>query len=120
MEIGGTDVVFPVKDATAAMRAFVRIVRDRWPDAMYEDVETGVKHDLGTPVGTVREVFVYRDAEAEAAWAYDCPASPDDSMLYLIARPESGDFTVVCDDPDTDEMRTMFDTFRAWLRRTSR
>jgi len=105
--IGGNDVVFPAVGDSAVLEACARIVGRHWPDIRFEDAITGDKYQrLGDiPLGRVRELLAYPNADAEAAWDADRPDSPENSMLYLIVRPE--DVTVVLDNPDTAEMRSI-------------
>lgn len=113
--IGGNDIVFPAVGDSAALEACARIVGRHWPNIRFEDALTGDKYPrLGDiPLGRVRELLAYPNAEAEAAWDADNPASPENSMLYLIVRPE--DITVVLDNPDTAEMRSILDAIHDWL-----
>ncbi|HEY7329946.1 MAG TPA: hypothetical protein VH592_20085 [Gemmataceae bacterium] len=113
--IGGVDVVIPAVGDGAALEACVRIVQRCWPHARFEDVETGEKYAWygDIPLGRVRELFAYSDAQAEAAWDADRPDSPPNSMLYLILSPDF--VTVVIDDPNTAEMRAMLESFRTIL-----
>ena len=87
--IGGNDIVIPAVGDSAALEACLRIVRRHWPHARFEDAITGDKYSLygDIPLGRVREVIAYPDADAEAAWDADSPDSPPNSMLYLIASP---------------------------------
>jgi hypothetical protein len=113
--IGGNDIVFPAVGDAASFEACARLVRRSWPNARFEDAITGDKyHYLGEiPFGKVRELLAYPNADAEAAWDADSPDSPENSMLYLIVRPE--DVTVVLDNPDTAEMRSILGAIRALL-----
>ena len=113
--IGGNDIVFPAVGDSAALEACARIVGRRWPNIRFEDAITGDKYQrLGDiPFGKVRELLAYPNAEAEAAWDADSPDSPENSMLYLIARP--ADITVVLDNPNTAEMRSILEAIRDLL-----
>ncbi len=110
--IGGNDIVFPAVGDSAALEACARVVGRYWPDVRFEDAITGDKYrQFGdVPFGRVRELLIYPSAEAEAAWDADSPDSPENSMLYLIVRPE--DMTIVVDNPDTVEMRSILDAIR--------
>jgi hypothetical protein len=105
--IGGNDIVFPAVGDPASLEACARIVRRHWPDVRFEDAITGVKYERldDIPFGMVRELLAYPDADAEAAWDAESPDSAENSMLYLIVRPD--DITVVLDNPDTAEMRSI-------------
>jgi hypothetical protein len=113
--IGGNDVVFPAVGDSAALEACARIIGRHWPDVRFEDAITGDKYEnLGEiPFEKVRELLAYPDADAEAAWDLDSPDSPENSMLYLIARPD--DITVVLDNPNTAEMQSILSAIRDTL-----
>ena len=113
--IGGTDVVLPVVGDPDSLEACARIVHRHWPEARFEDAITGDKYDRPgeIPYGRVRELLVYPDAEAEAAWDGDHPDSPENSMLSLIARPE--DLTIVLDNPETPKMESILSEIREIL-----
>jgi hypothetical protein len=115
--IGGVDIVIPTVGNAAALEAGARIVQRYWPNAKFEDAETGEKYaNYGDiPFGRIHELFAYSDAQAEAAWDADREDSPPNSMLYLIRSPDS--LTVVLDDPNTADMQAMLDEFRTILQR---
>src|SRR5437899_1493366 len=113
--IGGNDIVFPAIGDSATLEACARIVGERWPQVRFEDAITGDKYNRleGIPFGIVQELLAYPNADAEKAWDTDSPNSPENSMLYLIVRPE--DITVVLDNPDTVEMRSILNAIKDWL-----
>jgi hypothetical protein len=108
--IGGSDIVIPAVGGPAALEACARIVKQNWPNARFENAVTGEKYERldDIPFAAVRELLVYPDAQAEAAWDADSPDSPENSMLNLIVSPES--ITVVTDNPDTPNMRSILDS----------
>jgi len=99
----------------AALEACVRIVQRHWPHARVEDAITGDKYiRFGEiPLGRVRELLVYPNSDAEAAWDADSPDSPTNSMLYLILSPNF--ITVVLDDPTTADMRSILTSIRRMM-----
>ncbi len=113
--IGGTDIVIPAVGDPAALEACARIVQRRWPHARFEDAETGEKYARygDIPLGHVRELFAYHDAQAEAEWDADSPNSPRNSMLYLILSPDF--ITAVLDDPNTAEMAAILESIRKMM-----
>jgi len=113
--IGGSDMVFPAVGDAATLEACARIVARRWPDVRFEDAVTGDKYPRLSeiPFGKIRQLLAYPNAGAEAAWDADSPDSPENSMLLLIARPD--DFTVVLDNPETAEMRSLLDAIHNLL-----
>lgn len=113
--IGGVDVVIPAVGDAAALEACLRIVKRRWPHARFENAETGEKYARyeEIPLGRLRELFAYSDAQAEALWDADRDDSPPNSMLYLILSPDF--ITVVLDDPNTADMQAMLESLREIL-----
>jgi hypothetical protein len=113
--IGGNDIVFPAVGDAASLEACARIVHRHWPNARFEDAVTGEKYPcLGDiAFGRVREILAYPNAEAEAAWDRDSSDSAENSMLYLIVRPE--ELTVVVDNPDTAEMQSILNAIQDLL-----
>lgn len=113
--IGGIDVVIPAVGDAAALEACLRIVQRQWPHARFEDAESGEKYARydDIPLGRVRELFAYSDAQAESSWDADRDDSPPNSMLYLILSSEF--LTVVLDDPNTADMQVMLESFRMIL-----
>ncbi len=113
--IGGTDVVIRAKDEPETLDACVRIIREYWPHAQFEDALTGEKynryHELS--FGQLRELFVYPDAMAESAWDRSDGNAATNSILYLILSPQS--VTVVVDDPATEPMRSLLASIQSIL-----
>ncbi len=107
--IGGNDIVIPAVGDSAALEACLRIVQRHWPHARFEDALTGDKYSRcgEIPLGRVREVLAYPDADAEAAWDADSPDSPPNSMLYLIVSPNF--ITAVLDDPTAADMHSILE-----------
>src|SRR2546421_10609228 len=85
--IGGTDVVIPAVGNPAALDACVRIVHHHWPEARFEDALNGKKYTTfaAIPIGRVRELFIYRDTGAEAAWDAENHDAAPNTMIYLIS-----------------------------------
>jgi hypothetical protein len=110
--IGGTDVVIPGTGDSAALETCARVIQGLWPAARFEDAETGESFSSADeiPAERVRELFVYSNASAEAAWNADDPETPSNSMLYLIFLPDS--VTAVVEDASTPQMRAILDSIR--------
>jgi hypothetical protein len=102
--IGGKDIVIPAVGSPASLDACARVVQRQWPEARFEDAETGEKYSSygDIPLGRVRQLLAYPSADAEALWDADSADSPVNSMLYLILGDHS--LTVVLDDPTVGEM----------------
>jgi hypothetical protein len=113
--IGGTDIVIPTKGDCEALDACVRIIREYWPQATFENALTAEKHNHyeELPFGHLRELFVYPDAVAEKAWDQGEANAATNSMLYLILSPDH--VTVVLDDPNTEPMRSMLKSIQSSL-----
>lgn len=113
--IGGTDIVMPATGDAAALDICARIIRHYWPRARFEDAVTGEKYDdyAHIPLGCVRELFVFQDPEAEAAWDADDANSPENTLLYCLLRKDS--MTVVVDNPELEEMRSILASLHASL-----
>lgn len=113
--IGGKDIVIPAAATPASLDACVRIVQRQWPNARFEDAETGEKYSTyqELPVGRIRELLVYNSAEAESAWDDDRDDAPLNSMLYFILGEQS--VTVVVDDPDSGDMPLILEGIRSLM-----
>ncbi len=113
--IGGSDIVFPAIGDCTSLEACVRLVSRFWPSVRLEDAITGDKFTrIGdVPFERVRELLLYADSNAEASWDADRDDSPENSMLYLIVRPQ--DITVVVDNPRTLEMQSILNAIREML-----
>jgi hypothetical protein len=113
--IGGNDIVIPALGDAAALHACARIVLHHWPHARFEDAVSGDKYDgiADIPLGRVKELLAYPDAEAEAAWDADKPDSPENSMLYLILSDHC--VTAVLDNPDAPVMHSILEAIRKIL-----
>lgn len=113
--IGGKDVVMPAVGSPASLDACVRVVRQQWPNARFEDAETGEKYlsygDI--PIGRIRHLLAYPNAQAESQWDADSSDSPVNSMLYLILSENS--VTAVLDDPNVGEMPAILKGIRTML-----
>ena len=113
--IDGSDIVIPAKGDPETLDACVRIIREYWPQATFEDALNGDKygHYAGLPFGRLRELFVYPDASAEKAWDQGDASAATNTMLYLILSP--GQLTVTLDDPNSEQMRSMLESIRSRL-----
>ena len=98
--IGGVDVIMKAPSGPQALEVCVRAIRRHWPEARYENAETGDKfrHYRMVPFGQLSELLVYVDPKAEASWDADSSDSPVNSMIYLISSAHS--VTAVVDDPN--------------------
>ena len=113
--IGGKDIVIPAVGAPASLDACARIVQRQWPHARFEDAETGEKYSTygDIPIGQIKHLLAYPNAEAQAMWDDDSPDSPVNSMLYLILLENS--VTAVLDDPNLGEMPAIIEGIRTMM-----
>ena len=113
--IGGSDIVFPAVGDSAVLAACARILGRHWPEIRFEDAITGDKYRRADdiPFGRVRDLLAYANPDAESAWDAGSPDSPENSMLYLLARPSQ--VTVVVDDPNTAEMQSVLNSIQELL-----
>ncbi len=113
--IGGKDIVIPAVGSPASLDACVRVVQREWPHARFEDAETGKKYSTygDIPIGQIRHLLAYPNAEAEDLWDADSPDSPVNSMLYLILSENS--VTAVLDDPNAGEMPAILEGIRTMM-----
>jgi hypothetical protein len=113
--IGGTDIVMPAVGTPASLDACARVVQRQWPNARFENAETGEKYAAyaDIPIGRIRHLLAYPNAEAEALWDADSPDSPANSMLYLILSEQS--VTAVLDDPNAGEMPAILEGIKTMM-----
>ena len=115
--IGGVDVVIPTKGDPESLDACVRMIREYWSKARFENALTGEKYDRyeDLPFGCLREVFVYPDEPAERAWDQGDANAASNSMLYLILSPDH--VTIILDDPKPKQMQSMLESIQRILAR---
>ena len=83
------------------MEVAARIVRQFWPNAIFENGLTGDRYESFTdiPFRETEELFVYRDVAAADAWdAEGAIPSLYNTMIHVIADP--GYITIVVDEKD--------------------
>jgi hypothetical protein len=114
--IGGTDIVIPWRGDPAVLKECVHIIQQHWPQARFENALTGEKCPSYADValGAVRELLAYRDASSEALWDADGAYASANTMIYLILSSDC--LTVVLDDPNTEEMRSLLEALRKTLQ----
>ncbi len=113
--IGGKDIVIPALGSPASLDACARVVQRQWPHARFEDAETGKKYSTygDIPIGQIRHLLAYPNAQAEDLWDADSPDSPVNSMLYLILSENA--VTAVLDDPNFGEMPAILEGIKTML-----
>jgi hypothetical protein len=65
----------------------------------------------------MREVFVYRNPTAEAAWGADEPEASLNTMIYLILSDKY--VTAVVDDPNAPEIKPILQSIQEALAKDS-
>jgi hypothetical protein len=124
--IGGTDVVFWVRDDLPAAELILSTVRRHWPQFVFQNAEDAsplpAPNGSGVPQPSGREFFVYKDGSAARNWQEDgaVPANAN-TMLHVILghgrKPEAGlrSLTLVCDE-QTGEMNSIIDDIKRTFR----
>lgn len=120
--VSGTDVTYWAQmNSAEALEVSARAVAFRWRQAVIEDADTGHVYPcvLDVPFSTVREMFIFRDLQARAAWNEKggIPATAN-AMLHMLAEHDS--VTVVVDDPEALEIAALLKAIRSSLRDKSR
>lgn len=115
--IGGVDIEIPTLAGRSSLDYCVRAILRFWPRPLFEDGDTGERFSefRQLPVGNLRELLVYRDAETAAKWdALGAVPELQDTMVHLLS--DEGYVTIVVDNPESDEMSRLLETLRTGLR----
>ena len=115
--IGGTDIILKTRHERVAMDLAVRAIRLAWEHAVFEDADTGETFNnyANLPLRGREELFIYRDADAQAIWKEVGPdPSVDGTMIFLIAR--RGELTIGLDDEPSPSTLSIVDVIRQSLR----
>lgn len=111
--IGGIETSVPTPGESDSLHAAVRVIRQYWPNAVFENGDTGDPYGefWQIPFGELNEIFVYRDQSIADRWdAEGAVAELRNTMIHLIA---DGDvLTVVVDEKD-DEMTNVIASVRS-------
>jgi hypothetical protein len=111
--IGGTDIIMPSLGGPVALDAAIRAISRHWPEAVYEDANTGdvLRHYSEISFASLQQVFVYRDAEAQRIWD-ELGADPavEHDMVYLLLGEKR--MTAVVSDPGNAETGLILDSVR--------
>ena len=99
--IGGIDIRLPTRAGDVAVQVAVRAIREHWPDAVFENGDTGDGYDRfwQIPFGELDEIFVYRDSNARQGWDTE-GAVPElyNTMIHVIGDEDM--ITLVVDQKD--------------------
>ena len=116
--IGGVEIEMPAKDCGMAIEVAARAVWQHWPHAAFEDATTGQRFDQfhEIPFGTLDEIFVYRDAQADDVWdAVGAIPAVHNTMIHILV--DEGLLTLVVDQSD-NEMQQVAAAVRSALEKT--
>lgn len=98
--LGGTDITCRAQMHPAeSLEVVARAAVFAWRNAVFEDAESGAAHDCigDVPFSGMRELFVFRDPQARAAWDSEGgTAENSNTMLHVLA--DSDSVTIVVDD----------------------
>lgn len=113
--IGGVDISVPTKAGALSLEASVRVVRQLWIDAVYENAETGERYPSfeDIPFGRLEEVFIYRNLRAADLWE-ERGAVPEalNSMVHLFS---DNDLLTLVVDEVNPEMEQLSNAIRSQL-----
>lgn len=115
--IGGSDIHIQTGAGKCALEYCIRAAMQSWPQAVFEDGETGRHFDSfwDLPIGDLTEVFVYRDKVAADHWdAEGAIPGLEETMIHLIHQ--DGSITIVVDDPDSSDTSRLLATIAKGLR----
>lgn len=115
--IGGTDITIPTAAGLSAIDLAIRLLRMRWPNAVFEDAINGSVFNRYADLAFrfVRELFVYRDEVARQQWE-ELGADPSNvnTMVHLLVSPST--LTVVVDNLDDAMIRETVAAIESALR----
>ena len=115
--IGGTDITIPTAAGLSAIDLAIRLLRMRWPNAVYEDAINGTVFHRYADLAFrfLRELFVYRDEAARQQWE-ELGADPShaNTMVHLLVSPST--LTLVVDSLDDEKMRETVAAIESALR----
>ena len=102
--IAGIDIRIPTRLGTASVEVAVRVIKQVWPHAVFENGLTGERYHRfqQIPFGKIEEIFVYRDRASADVWDEEgaVPAASN-SMIHVIA---DEDMVTLVVDENTNEM----------------
>jgi hypothetical protein len=119
--IGGEDFIIPVTTGPLALELAVRAVHSTWPQAVFEDAETGRRFPkmASIPFTKCKEIFIYKDAQAADQWEeLGADKTLIDTMIHLMIS--SGSLTVVVDHNPSKSMKSLVAQIKEAVGRKSR
>jgi len=115
--IGGCDITIPSPAGITGLDACLRVIRLKWPSAVFQDADHGELVDYGDLVVSprTRDLFAYRDRESAVRWeTLGADPSLRDTLIHLKPSPER--LTVVVDAEPSKEMVSMVALIRDTMR----
>jgi hypothetical protein len=114
--IGGTDITIPTVAGAAALDFCLRVTLEEWPNAVFEDANTGRRFNeyQSLPLGHLTEVFVFQDQKIAGEWdEHGARPELENTMLHIILSESS--ITLVMDDPTSSTMQLLLAAIRDGL-----
>lgn len=115
--IGGQDIEIPTAQGSCALDFAARAVRERWPDAVFEDAQTGELFADYSDLQLVRttEIFAYKDKLAKSKWdELGADESLVGTMIHIL---QSGSrITLVVDSEPSGEVLSLVNAIQDGLR----
>jgi len=118
--IGGHDIIVPTHGDSAALDACLRVIRQYWPEAVFENAAngSGANRYEAFSLGDSKEVFAYRDSAAAHEWdAKGADPTLCNTMIHVLQS--DGAVTLVVDDPGDAAMAEMLQAVRSALQADS-
>lgn len=103
------NIIFQTKNNNE-MKACANVIQKFWPNARFEDAESGRKLKTDDNFDKIRELCIYKDAQAETAWDTDKPNANKNLVICLIARNE--ELTVIPYNTETEEIKTILNAIK--------
>ncbi len=113
--IGGIDIQLPTFASSQATEVAVRVIRQWWRSACFENGITGERYDhfWQIPFNNIDELFVYRDSECADTWDTEgaVPAVYN-TMIHLIRE---NDLLMIVIDEKDDVMEELLAAIKSGL-----
>lgn len=109
--IGGMDIIIPVGEARfSAFDLCLKAMKVFWPNAIYEDSNTGEIFDTYELIGEKKkEYFVHKDSHSKEEWDKDIPETENTMIYFILGETE---ITFVVDTKNAPEMKKILNSFQ--------
>ncbi|CAN5915844.1 hypothetical protein BH23PLA1_BH23PLA1_23750 [soil metagenome] len=115
--IGGQDIIIPTYGGKASLDHCVRIIHRSWPEAVFEDAETGDRTSDYSQLSFARisEMIIYREHDVMESWDRT-GAEPDltNTMIHLLINENF--LTMVVDDASDAYISRLIDALKGSLQ----